>query len=65
MKHTIVFPLCLLTALASLSGSAFAQSKEQREAAKQYPFTLRVNAGQDDSKITKGKGKGGKKGKGK
>lgn len=60
MKHTIVFPLCLLTALASLSGSAFAQSKEQREAAKQYPFTLRVNAGQDDSKITKGKGKGGR-----
>ena len=60
MKPTTLLSLCLLTALGSLSGSAFAQSKEQREAAKQHPFTLRVNAEQDDSKMTKGKGKGGR-----
>ena len=63
MNHTPSFSFTLLAAWTILCGSALAQSKEQREAAKQYPFTLRVNAEQDDSKMSKSAGKGGRNGR--
>lgn len=46
--------LFLIVALAALTTlPTFAQSKEQREAARQWPITLRVKVGKEDSKQSK------------
>ena len=63
MKHPMLFVLVLTLSATLAPPTLLAQSKEQREAAKQYPFTLRVNAGQDDSKMSKSAGKGGRNGR--
>lgn len=59
MKTSLRILAFLICISAFISAPALAQSKEQREAAKDHPFTLRVNAGQDESKRSS-KSKGGR-----